>query len=73
MSDEDPLKNLRDVIKTLEENQETLDSNKELELKDYRSYIADLNYSLLEIFKKMERNVLKNLSDTKPKDITFYI
>lgn len=57
--DEEPtyLDNVKTLVETLTENQNTLDSNRKLKLKDIRQYVADLNYSLLEIYKKLKSNL----------------
>ena len=51
------LESIRELVKTVAENQETLDSDKKLKLRDIRKYIADLNFSFLEILKKLKKTL----------------
>lgn len=62
------LKSVRELIKNLEENQIALDSNQKISKKDYRKYVADLNFSMLEIFKKLEKSIadsIENIDNSK--------
>ncbi|KKM16728.1 hypothetical protein LCGC14_1549260 [marine sediment metagenome] len=55
---------VQELIDILEKSQKELDSKKKIKL---RQYVADLNFSLLEIFKKI-KEVTKNQLEEEKKE-----
>ncbi|KKM07127.1 hypothetical protein LCGC14_1737060 [marine sediment metagenome] len=48
---------LQALIDSLRDNQETIDSNERLKLRDIRKYVGDLNFSFLTILEKIQKSV----------------